>query len=423
MKTVLMLSRFFPPAFDIGGKRAYRFAKYLGQFGWRAVVVTERVPTERRIDETPLDLPPEVEVVRTYLPAQGRFYGNAGTDGTNPAPVAARTGGPTLADQLRWPIGSDIRLAPRFARMAKGLAEKYKPDALFASSSPYTALVFGAVLKKRLHVPLCLDLRDPWTLNFLQAGKPAWARRLDARVERRLFEYADQVTLTCRSARDAYRALYPHLPTEKIQSIYNSFDPSFRVPARLPAPGPVRLVHFGNCYGARSIAPILRALAALKQRDALGPTGVCVQNFGRFSAEDLALAQALGLESLLEVAPVVDYHTGIERLAAADLQVLLGYGEHTLFVPAKFYDYALSGAPILCIAPESELSEMVRGTGRGLALEAEDVAGIEGAITAAIRRRTTPQPPAAGDIDQYAAPETARQLAALLDRMTQGSPP
>ena len=416
MKTVLMLSRFFPPAFDVGGKRAYRFARYLGRYGWRAVVLTERVPTDRRTDDTPLDLPPEVEVVREYLPGFGRFYGNAGTDGTNPAPVAAPSG---RASPLRWPIASDIWLAPRFAWLVDTLAERYRPDAVFASSSPYSALVFGAIYKAMTGTPLCLDLRDPWSLNFLQQGKPAWAQRVDAYTERRLFEYADQVTVTCASARDAYRALYPHLPSDKISCVYNSFDPAQRPqPAHRAPNAPLTLVHFGNCYGARTLAPVLHALAALRSRGALPAGQVTLRNYGRLSVADLELADRLGVADALVAAPVVPYAEGIAQLAAADLQVLLGYGEHTLFVPAKLYDYLLAGAPILCVSPESELSTMVRATGRGVAAEQHETDTIERAILAARDRRAASSSLAsAPDAAAYSSPETARQLAALLDAL------
>jgi len=420
MKTVLMLSRFFPPAFDVGGKRAYRFARYLGRYGWRAVVLTERVPTDRRTDDTPLDLPPEVEVVREYLPRFGRFYGNTGTDGTNPAPVAAPS---DRASLLRWPIASDLWLAPRFAWLVDTLAERFRPDAVFASSSPYSALVFGAIYKAMTGTPLCLDLRDPWTLNFLQQGKPAWAQRVDACAERRLFDYADQVTVTCASARDAYRALYPHLPASKIACVYNSFDPAQRAldlsPASPESARPLTLVHFGNCYGARTLAPVLQALAALRARGALFEGQVTLRNFGRLSVADLELADRLGIADVLVAAPVVPYAEGIAQLAAADLQVLLGYGEHTLFVPAKLYDYMLAGAPILCVSPESELSAMVRATGRGVAAERHEADTIERAILAALDRLAVhPSPtPAADAAAAYSSPETARQLAALLDAL------
>ncbi|MSP73846.1 MAG: hypothetical protein EXR76_17075 [Myxococcales bacterium] len=418
MKTVLMLSRFFPPAFDVGGKRTYRFARYLNRHGWRPVVLTERLPTDRRIDETKLDLPPDVELVREYLPSFGRFYGDVGTDATNPRPVPSKSGSTSA---FRWPIASDIWLLPRFARMARSLAERYRPDVIFASSSPYSALVFGALLKRRMNVPLCLDLRDPWSLNFLQEGKPAWARRLDAATERRLFDYADQVTLTSRSARDAYRSLYSHLPPGKIECVYNSFDPEQRpeVRPKLAADWPIRLVHFGNCYGQRSLAPVLQAIAALIGRGALQREAVRLENYGRLSEADLALASTLGLSEVLVSLPAVAYEEGLRRLATADLQVLLGYGEQTLFIPAKLYDYLLSGAPILCVTPESELSEMVRNSGRGVCVQQDEASALEAAILDATRRfpRGTPAASVSEADDLYSANETTRQLAGLFDAL------
>ena len=136
--------------------------------------------------------------------------------------------------------------------------------------------------------------------------------------------------------------------------------------------------------------------------------------------KDVRLAEELGVGDYLEARPVVPYEEGLRILARADLQVLLAYGEETLFVPAKLYDYLLTGAPILCVAPPSELTDIVARTRTGRSLAPGDVDAAADVLRAALEARrtetplTTPHPDA---IEDFSARATARQLAESLDRM------
>ncbi len=433
MRTVLIFSRFFPPMYDVGGKRAYRFARHLHLHGWRAVVVTGAIPEGRAVDPSAdLSFPEGVEILRDYYPPGLDFYKNPGTDATSAAPVRARRFPPEglrerLEWQLRWPVASDIWLAPRFAPLARRLATRYRPDAIFATSSPYSALVFGAVAKRATGLPLCLDLRDPWVLNFLQEKKPPWARAVDAWAERRLMAYADRVTFTCQAARDAYAARYPELGAEKFDFVYNSYDPAQRpaVVGRPPRDRPFTLVHFGNCYGERSLGALIEAMAVLAREDGLGPADLRLINCGRFSADDLDHAASLGVRDQIEVRTAVPHAEGLTLLAGADLQVLASYGDRDLFVPAKFYDYVLAGSPILCLARPSELTDMVARTGRGRSVAPGDVPGIAAALREAVGRRNTGGTRTSTDgdsLEQFSSPVTAGRLAAILDALVEGRP-
>lgn len=421
-KTVLIVSRFFPPMFDVGGKRAWRFAKYLPEHGWRAVVITDRPPTDRPHDDS-IDIPDSAEIVREYYPAWWSRPKNAGSDGTIAAPIEKRRRAPLtwlarVSRQARMPVGDDVVLTPRFARLARGIARRAGASAIFATSAPYSALVFGSAASRATGLPLCLDLRDPWSLNFFQQDKPAWVRRAEELIEEKLLGAADRVTFTSESTAAAYRARYPAIG-DHIACITNSFDPAQR-----PAPAPraddrFTIVHFGNVYGRRTLAPVLRGLGALRRRAPPGSERIQIVNLGRITREDLELAAELGVAGQLSSRPFVPYEEGLGILASADVQLLLGYADETLFLPAKLFDYLMTGAPILCIAPDSELTRIVSETGAGASCDPADVAGIERALERAIspaglRAGQTLDPQA---VSRFSARHTSKQLADLLDSM------
>jgi hypothetical protein len=419
-RTVLFVSRYFPPAFDVGGRRAYHLSRYLPEHGYRSVIVTAREPPADKRDPAPLDLPASTRVVREFEPEGFRQSKARLSDGTVATPVAsprAKSGAlELLGKQFALPMGPEARLVPHLRRVLLRVIAEERPDIVFASSSPYAALLAGYLAAKASGLPLCLDLRDPWSLNFLQRGKAAWVRAAEACLERFLFERADLITFTSEATSEAYRALYPSLSPERIATVYNAFDPARR--PRAEAKGDfVELVHFGNCYGPRSLGTVLRALALVRRTKP--EAKIELVNLGRVSEQDLALAAELGVEDLFKYRPVVPYDEGIALLARADLQVLLAYGEETLFIPAKFYDYLLSGSPILCVSSPSELTRLVDELGAGTSVAPGDVTATARAIERALEARSSGivsrvDPAKAA---RFSAPEAAKRLAGLFDQV------
>lgn len=425
LRTVLMISRYFPPMFDVGGKRAYRFARYLPEFGWRAAVLTGRLPQQRPTDDTPLRLDARTRIVRSYEPAWYREPTGRPSDGTISTPVrspAEPAAPPKRRRLLGLPVGPELALLPNVVREGVRLAKQERADAVFATSSPYATLVQGARVAAKIDRPLCLDLRDPWTLNFFQRRRARWAHEVDRRVEARLFRRADKVILNCETALAAYRELYPGLPEDRLTAIRNAFDPADRPEAVDPAArsGPIRLLHFGNCYGPRRLATMLRAMAEVRRRRPDAPE-IVLENLGRVGTADLELAAELGLEDSFRHGVFVPLEEGLRRLAAADLAVLVAYGDETLYIPAKLYDYLLARAPIACIARPGELADIVEQSGAGAAIEPDDVDGAAALIERAIDARGRGEAafvPDEDELERYSAREAARKLAAVLDAIS-----
>lgn len=413
-----MISRYFPPMFDVGGKRAYRFARYLPEFGWRAVVLTGRIPTERPVDGTSSRLGPETRVERRYEPAWFREPRGRPSDGTIATPVRSSpvSSKPPRRKLLGFPVGPDILLARHVVREGVRLGREEQVDAVFATSSPYAVLIAGQRIAEQLDRPLCLDLRDPWTLNFFQRGRARWVSAIERRIESRLFHTADRVVLNCETTLNAYRELYPDLPSERLSAIRNAFDPDEQ-PTRADPSGPIRLLHFGNCYGPRRLETMLRAIALVRERSPDAPE-IVLENLGRVGTADLELAAELGLREQFHHGVFVPLSEGLERLARADLAVLVAYGDETLYIPAKLYDYLLARAPIACISQPGELATIVERSGAGRAIRPGDVEGAAGLIEQAIAARakgTRAFVPDESALDPYSARSTTKVLAELLD--------
>jgi len=414
-----MISRYFPPLYDVGGKRAYRFARHLPDHGWQPIVLTGAVPSGHPVDPTPLDLAAPVRVIRDYAPPWWRHRRSGLADGTRSDPIPAGNGGGVhrwLGAQATLPLKRDVLLAPRTALWARRLARSTPIDIVFATAPPWAVLVHGLAASRATGAPLCLDLRDPWSLGFLHRDAARWVQCVERAAEARLIARADRVIFTCDDIAHAYRARFAAICPQHFAVIYNSFDPSLRPP---PQPRPERptIVHFGNCYGPRSLAPALRAITALRGHG-FAPQ-LRLLNLGRVLESDLRLAEQLGIRDCFEYRPMLPYTEGLRLLAGADLQLLFGYGDEPGYVPAKLFDYLLSGAPMLCIAHPSELTRLVEKTGSGHCAAPDEVQAIADIIAAAMSRQPggTNARPTAAAIERFSAPRTTAQLARVFDEI------
>jgi len=422
LKTVLLVTRHFPPDFTVGGKRAWRFARYLPQFGWQAHVLTTQPPAGRPHDDTPLELPEGTSIRRTYYPSWWPDEPPRASDGTVATPTRYARARDSVVARIkratRLPAGRDLLLRPRMSRHIANVARQVGADALWVTSSPYTATLFGVDAARQTGLPLVLDLRDPWTLNFLSQDNPGWQMRTEQAWERAVFQAAERVVVTCEEASAAYRRHMADLPDERVVTIYNAFDPDHRPQPVARDDGRFQIVHFGSCYGHRRLQSVLEALAVLRDERGMDVSCVRLLNLGRMAAEDLELSERLGLDAIVEHMPFVPYRDGLAKLAASDLLLLLAYGTQTLFIPAKLYDYLLVQRPILCVSSPSELTGIIDTTQTGAWAQPGDIQAIGDLLERALKTWQAGGKgikPDTAEVDRFSAPATTREFASLLD--------
>lgn len=418
MPRLVLVAWLFPPHANVGSRRPWRLAKHLPALGWDVTVLTQASVPPRFVDPTPQALPDNVRVVRAYDPpwlarAVAAIDDRRSSQKTQDSQLVDGAAQPSLVE--RWlPTEPALVWAAHATRRAIALARETRADAIVTTSYPFSAHLVGAAVAQALSISWVADLRDPWTLHFSHEKKSAPTRAIERALERGAFRRASFVTVTTESLRDAYRARYPQR-ADRIHAVRNAFDPVELGPLER-SPGPARLVHFGHVYGgARTLAPILRGLAAVRSERDLDASRVVLENYGRFSREDLELARALGVEDLLSIRAPMPYDQGMQSLRGAALLLLPAWESAfgPLFLPAKLYDYLLVGAPLLAVGDNPELARIVEETRAGVCASRDDHA----TITATIRRAIDGDPTLVGAEPSRAAAFDARTMAERFDAL------
>jgi hypothetical protein len=116
----------------------------------------------------------------------------------------------------------------------------------------------------------------------------------------------------------------------------------------------------------------------------------------------------------------VPYREIAGAMASADLLVALS-NDTRQRIPAKIYDYMTTRRPIVSIADNAELADMLADFGGATSVGLRDVEGIARALRLALDRGR------GDEVEREAAAfesrRAAQRLAAILDEVTAGSRP
>jgi len=384
-RSVLLISRWFPPEVSVGGDRPAGLAKHLARSGWQVTVVSAGPAPDAAVDPGRL-VPAEVEVLRPASPdlprlVNGLMFWRVPQEQRKRARARAQAEqmGPgesstlrRIIDWLSWwlqvPDGYTGWLLPAI-RAGIGAARRHRPDVIFSTGPVWTAHLVGLILSRLLRRPWVADFRDPWSDSAFREVPYASHRSVTRLLERLVVLRAARVTCAWDGIRKHLMAHYPHKGCD-MGTVLNGFDPEELdpiAPVRLDA-GRCVLLHAGTFYGPRSPVLLLEALARLRSDcpDLASRLHVALLGEPTYEEEPLnELARRHGVPSMVHVMPRVPHRQAIAILKGADVAVLFGQGgdADSRPVAAKVYEYIGMGKPILAIGAGHEALDIMRRGG------------------------------------------------------------
>lgn len=248
-------------------------------------------------------------------------------------------------------------------------------DALVSFGMPMSDHLLAYRLKQRTGLPWLVHFSDPWTRNPFHPHGPL-GTRINAWMERRVIEAADQVLFTSQRTLDLIMEQYPAGWRDKAAVLPHAWDMEhFSGPApAVPAPPDgVRHVirHIGNCYGTRSPAPLFAALARIQEQRPQLLEGVCFDFVGYVGKSGLDNAAYRSLRpGLVRMCGQVGYRESLElaRSSSALLVIDAPSDIPSVFLPSKLIEYIGAKKPVWGITPPGTSADLIAewaGAGAG----------------------------------------------------------
>jgi glycosyltransferase involved in cell wall biosynthesis len=449
MKRIAIVALLFPPIQQIGARRPLRLANYLVEQGNDVTVyaVHPRTPaldSYCRVDASLLGgIDSRVRVVRTPS-----FHGSKillgwrdrvrrWRSGTASGHVKPTAEGPAAEMTQSKESAPGTGLKEAISRLmdvfdvpdtfsgwivttlpvilARSIGKR--PDAIYVTAPPWSPLVLAVLAGKILHVPVHVDFRDPWTVNPYVKATPT-----STKIERWVLRNSHSIIANTESMAEDFRRACPAL-SDRVLTLYNGYEEATRRRiedmarrvARDPG-GPFVVSHVGTLYPARMPRAMARLLASVAQQwrvarpirfRFIGPVWEPAPLLEEFAAA--------GVSSAVQLAGEVSSEQALVETVSADVLLLLQLGTRQQ-VPAKIFEYAFSGNPLLCAADrDSETLRLVAGYGLGKVIDEQtdsrDV--LDYLVSLADRRSdTSPGPRFLGDFDgSHLAQQMARVMA------------
>lgn len=314
-KKVLFISYFFPPLGGGGVLRVTKFVKYLGDFGWKPVVITVKKGFYPITDEGLLsEIPRQVKTIRVKYPELGFWF---------KAKAWQSFLRYFLYPLVLFPDNQALWILPAVLAGYK-LIKKEKIKIIFSSSASYSDHLVALILKKLTGVKWVADFRDVW--------KPSgWQKNLVGLIEISILKNADLVSTVSPGLTKIYQKFAKEKPT-KFTTITNGYDEEDFIKiqnlTRRQAGAKFKVIHAGALYGSRQADLFFQALKELNIKD-------------------------IELE-LVGTQKRFSHKESIRKLMSADvLLLILSPTDGPAVLTGKIFEYLRSRIPILAIAPKN----------------------------------------------------------------------
>ena len=379
--------------------RAWRFYKYLPEFGYETHVITASRPDT---------LHPGVTWVQT--PAKN---------------LAER-----IFRKLFFPNDEDVLwILPALVAARRYLAAN-PMDAILSTIPPIHSHSIGYRLKQEFALPWVADYRDPVVGNPLRTYR-GLAHWLDGWMERRYSKAADLMVTVTDILQEEWIRRYPEARA-KTATIWNGYDPEEHIaPRPIPARSYRVIAHFGNLYGGRSPDVPLASALRLIRRGVVDPASLRFRLVGAIDsaiqARHRELFEQLTSMGCLELAKPMPRLLALDAMMESDSLMLADNNQaaigHT--VPAKLFEYIRVRRPILALTEDGSPVERIL-TMSGIPFVTLSATMTESLIDRRLldflNLSTQPSTLSERFLIDFNGRSQARTLAGLLDRMLDTHP-
>ncbi len=435
MKRLLYISCYYPPTATMGAYRAQRMVRDLRGHGWESLVVAGRttadMSSDGRLEDYSLACI-HVDFVDPYLPIHKlRSFFAAHTKNSD-APVSAA--GKINDFSWRALILRYLKQAPRqfwFVSMnrmpdrflpfvpgaisaALKLVEKHGADAVLASIGPASDAIVGAIVAKRLGLPLVIDYRDHWSLN---PADPRWplVHQLDQSIEKLVVRHADRFTTVSRPIAEELEALHGI----KTAVLPNSYDGGRSLaPWRFSDGGPL-ILHTGMLYnGRRNPQAFLEGLAEFRRRHGCGQA-LFIGSDARAVVE--SRATRLGLGDSVKCMAAMRHDEALAWQEKADVLLMVEEISPAVrgVMTGKIFEYIGAQRPILAMIPaDSAVNDLLTHTRCGAT--AQSASQVTDFLEKLLEKKESFYNPDKAAVASYSGEAVAGRLARLLEELCAG---
>jgi glycosyltransferase involved in cell wall biosynthesis len=238
--------------------------------------------------------------------------------------------------------------------------------------------IAGAVLGRRLGIPLVMDMRDEWSLRPLMRSRLPWRRAIDERTERWCLRRAAQLIVVSEASAQRYASRYPWL-AGRVSVIPNGFDP-----ADLPDPDNAThgeasdertIGYSGTFQVGMDLRPLFEAIGRVLDAENADGRRTRLAMLGAFRPGEVELARQSISNGALSLERFLPHRDALARIATWDALLVVA-DDGAASMAGKVYEYLALRKPVLVVAPEGPATHLIATASAGVSAAPDDSEGI-----------------------------------------------
>ncbi|MFC2088549.1 glycosyltransferase family 4 protein [Calditrichota bacterium] len=377
VKHGLIVSYYFPPTGGGGVQRWTKFIKYLSRLGWQFTVITHQNSTHSTYDESlEAELPQSLKIVRIVESKKNLPVSNFKSNGSY---------------WQRWLSAfyyiPDSRKSWNKILWGKLICEidNSNFDVVICTIPPYSlAKIATKLTQKYSHLPVVLDMRDPWTINPYKIHPTIFHLKQDRKYENSNISAINNYVYAYQSTLDYYKESVNNFTNKSNIVIPNGFDKEDFVDLKsesLKTKSGFNIAFSGTFYShLNNPKPLFKAIAALKAQGEI----IYFHHIGKSVYDVKKLAGKLGVDNQVMIWGYQSHQKCLEILKAMDAFVVIldeSVKNADKTAGGKIYEYLGFKKPILAIVPENgEATKIINLTNSGIICSYKNIQEIVEAI-------------------------------------------
>ncbi len=382
LKTVLILTYYWPPSGGAGVQRWLKFVKYLKEFGWEPIVYTAENGEMPEIDQSlEKDVPKNIVVLKTPIwepyNAYKKLIGQKKDQKINAAFLNENKKTSPLNNFAVWIRGNffipDARkfwIKPSVKYLLNYLSG-HKVDAIISSGPPHSMhLIAKALKRKHPNIKWVADFRDPWTnIDFYKDLKLTWwADKKHKRLEKEVLFESNAVISVGQLMSDELAALNGS-QNSKFKVITNGYDEDDLVKTSVEKDKKFSIAHIGTLVKTRNPIGLWKVLSELIHENEAFKNSLEIKLVGKL---DIAVKESIEEHHLSSFVKKIDYlpHDKVieeQQRSRVNLLLVNQTPNAKSILTGKFFEYLSAGAPILAIGPkDGDVAKILKETKAGM---------------------------------------------------------
>jgi len=389
MRSVLIITFFFPPIGGGASIRTTKFVKYLPQLGWRPIVLTVNQDLSIQDDKVLKDIPPEATIIRTPPPFFNRLrtffvkrliknktpqtskkVNNTKQKNSTSPNILLRMGNAfeIFLSQLLFIPDQNLFWRRYAIKYAKKILKKQKIDLIYTTCPPHSLHKIGYKLSKKFKIPWITDFRDVWTFTPLKKWGP-WEYYLERKMEKNVINNAHGVIATTQPSLEYLQKRYSGPKPNKFSIITNGFDPDdFLKKSEYQKSDILKISFFGGIAKphVESFQLLLKIIYELVRKNKIAKNSIQLKVYSSINPN---IFKTPGQKYDIPYSGFISHDQALLEYQKSDILLLILDDRFaTNSYPGKMFEYLAAQRPILALVNPGIVQDFIKTNNLGWAV-------------------------------------------------------